>query len=78
MCRVFKATKRKSKSEEFAVRVMKVGDDSSMNKIRIEMALMLMCHHKNIVKYYETFKYMNCLFMIIEFMNGGSLTEVIY
>jgi hypothetical protein len=43
MCRVFKATKRKSKAEEFAVRVMKVGDESSMNKIRIEMALMLMC-----------------------------------
>lgn len=78
MCKVFKATKRKSKNEEFAIRVMKMGDENSMNRIRIEMALMIMCSHDNIVKYYETFKFMNCLFMVIEYMDGGSLTEVIY
>lgn len=78
MCKVFKATKRKTKNEEYAVRVMKVGDDSSMSKIKIEMAIMKICQHKNIVRYFETFKYMNCLFMVIECMNGGALTEIIY
>lgn len=78
MCKVFKVVKRKTKKEEYAVRVMKVGDDESMNKIKIEMAIMKICQHKNIVSYYETFKYMNCLFMVIEYMNGGALTEVIY
>ncbi|KAL4452909.1 hypothetical protein ABPG74_002474 [Tetrahymena malaccensis] len=78
MCQVFKATKRKTKNEEFAVRVMKLGDEGSMNKIKIEMAIMKICQHKNIVRYYETFKFMSCLFMVIEYMNGGSLTEIIY
>lgn len=44
MCKVFKATKRKGdKGEEYAVRVMKVGDETSLGKIKVEMALMVMC-----------------------------------
>lgn len=34
--------------------------------------------HPNIVKYYESYNYMGCLFMVIEFMDGGMLTEFIY
>jgi p21-activated kinase 2 len=30
------------------------------------------------VKYYESYNYMGCLFMVIEFMDGGMLTEFIY
>jgi p21-activated kinase 2 len=39
---------------------------------------MSMCANKNIVNYHASYYYMNCLFMFIEFMDGGCLTEVIY
>lgn len=49
-----------------------------MQKIKIEIALMKMLEHKNVVKYVDTYVHMNCLFMMIEFMDGGALTDVIY
>ena len=39
---------------------------------------MTMCANKNIVNYHSSYYYMNCLFMFIQFMDGGCLTEVIY
>ena len=39
---------------------------------------MSMCSNPNIVNYHSSYYYMNCLFMFIEFMDGGCLTEVIY
>ena len=39
---------------------------------------MSMCANKNIVNYQASYYYMNCLFMLIEYMDGGCLTEVIY
>ncbi len=39
---------------------------------------MSMCCNPNIVNYQASYYYMNCLFMFIEFMDGGCLTEVIY
>jgi len=37
-----------------------------------------MCANKNIVNYISSYYYMNCLFMLIEFMDGGSLTDIVY
>lgn len=39
---------------------------------------MSMCANPNIVNYHSSYHYMKCLFMFIEFMDGGCLTEVIY
>lgn len=78
MCKVYRVVDRKNKNQEYAVRVMKIHEESAMNKIKIEIALMKMLEHKNVVKYVNTYVYMNCLFMIIEFMNGGALTDIIY
>jgi len=39
---------------------------------------MSMCANANIVNYHSSYYYLNCLFMLIEFMDGGALTEVIY
>ena len=36
---------------------------------------MSLCANKNIVNYISSYYYMNCLFMLIEFMDGGSLTD---
>lgn len=79
MAKVYCATEKKNASLKYAVRVMKLDDkNNTLVKIRLEIALMKMIEHKNIVKYKESFLYMDCLFMVIEFMDGGSLTDVIY
>lgn len=39
---------------------------------------MTMCSNKNIINYHTSYFYKNCLFMFIEYMDGGSLTEIIY
>lgn len=60
-----------SKKNEYAVRVMKLSEKNTLSKIKIEIALMTLTQHENVVKYVETFYYMDCLFMVIELMNGG-------
>ena len=52
---------------------MKFNDNpnNTLEKIKVEIALMLIVSHDNIIKYYETFLYRDCLFMVIELMEGG-------
>lgn len=51
---------------------MKLNDkNNTLEKIKVEIALMMIVKHDNIVKYFETFSYMDCLFMVIELMEGG-------
>lgn len=50
---------------------MKLSEKNTLSKIKIEIALMTLTQHENVVKYVETFYYMDCLFMVIELMNGG-------
>jgi p21-activated kinase 2 len=57
---------------------MKVPEQDILQKIKIEAAVMSMCHNPNIVNYFASYYYMNCLFMFIEYMDGGCLTELIY
>ena len=75
MCKVYKAYNRDSKAE-VAVRVMKLGNDTE--RIRVEIALMKMCDSNSIVKYFESFVFQGCLFMVVEYLDGGCLTELIY
>ena len=49
-----------------------------LDKIKIEAAVMSMCANKNIVNYVSSYYYMNCLFMLIEFMDGGCLTDIVF
>lgn len=78
MCKVYRAIDKKDKKKELAVRVMKLADKEAITKVRLEIALMKMTQHDNIVRYYESFVYMECLFMVIEYMDAGALTEMIY
>lgn len=39
---------------------------------------MSMCANRNIINYQASYYYMNCLFMLIEYMDGGALTDIIY
>ena len=75
MCKVYKAIHRNT-NDEVAVRVMKIGND--IQRIKVEIALMRMCANQNIVKYYDSYLYQSCLFMVVEYLDGGCLTEIIY
>jgi serine/threonine protein kinase len=78
MCKVYHVFNRADPSKDYAVRLMKVPDPDTIEKIKIETAVMTMCSNKNIINYTTSYYYKNCLFMFIEFMDGGSLTEIIY
>lgn len=78
MCKVYKASERENPNNEVAVRVMKLGNETAIYKIKIEIALMKLASHKNIVKYFDSYVFSGCLFMIVEFLNAGCLTELIY
>lgn len=78
MCTVYQAFNRKNPDEIWAVRVMKVPEQDILHKIKIEAAVMSMCANPNIINYHSSYYYMNCLFMLIEYMDGGALTDIIY
>ena len=73
MCKVYKAVKKSNPDLTVAIRVMKLSEKNTLEKIKIEIALMELSNHDNIVKYHETFKYRESLFMVIEYMDGGYL-----
>jgi serine/threonine protein kinase len=78
MCKVYHVFSRANANLEFAVCLMKVPEADTIEKIKIETAVMTMCSNKNIINYHTSYFYKNCLFMFIEYMDGGSLTEIIY
>jgi serine/threonine protein kinase len=57
---------------------MKVQEKDTIDKIKIETAVMTMCANKNIINYTSSYYFKNCLFMFIEYMDGGSLTDIVY
>ena len=61
-CLVYKAELRNRTQAdaiyEYAIKVIKLKDPSIIEKIKIEIAMMKLCTHQNIVKYVETYKYM--------------------
>lgn len=46
-------------------------------KVQEEIALMKLCECENIVKHKETYFYDNSIFMLVDYMDWGSLTAVI-
>ena len=53
-------------------------DEKTLTKIKTEIAVMNLCTSRAIVKYYETYYFKQSLFMFVEYMKGGSLTDFIY
>ena len=56
---------------------MKQKDPETLHKIRCEIAVMELISSPNIVEYYFTYYYRESLFMFIEFMDAGSLTDFV-
>jgi serine/threonine protein kinase len=45
--------------------------------MRNEIAMMAICNHENIIKYYETYYYNDRFWIFLEYMDAGSLTEML-
>ena len=79
MCKVFYAYDRTEQDRKcYACRIIKMKDQKTINKIKTEAAVMCMCSSPCIVAYYFTYYYKESLFMFVEYMNGGALTDFVY
>lgn len=71
---VFKCVDRKT-SVKYA---MKVADSTKRHELEQEIKMHALSNeHENIVAYIEAFEYQSKVFMIVELMNGGALTDYI-
>lgn len=69
---------KKNKAQETAIRVIRLLSEDQIDRIKMEIALMNASRCPNIVRFHEAYLYMDVIFMAIEFMNGGTLTSLIY
>ena len=43
--------------------------------LKSEITIMTYCKHKNILRYYETYYYEGCIFIVLEYMDKGNLLQ---
>lgn len=78
VCKVFEAFDRDEENRRhYACRIIKV-DESMLKKIKTEIAVMKMCSNPCLEAYYFTYHFKQSLFMFVEYLDGGSLTDFIY
>jgi serine/threonine protein kinase len=64
--------------QKVAVKRMKLAKGvNQIATLEAEIRIMKFCHHKNIVNYIDSYLLNNTLWVAMEFMDGGDLTEVI-
>eukprot|EP00742_Colponemidia_sp_Colp-10_P002957 GILJ01003155.1.p1 GENE.GILJ01003155.1~~GILJ01003155.1.p1 ORF type:complete len:541 (+),score=66.20 GILJ01003155.1:45-1625(+) len=69
--------KNKRNNEQFALKTIKLKREDLIDEIKNEIAIMHISRHPNIVRYFETYSFSRCLWLVIELMDGGSLTEMV-
>jgi len=71
---IFKGTKKK---EAFAIKVLSISRYTVMAALTTEIAIMASTRHPHCVQYFESYNYQQSLYIVMELMDGGSLTNVI-
>eukprot|EP01089_Gocevia_fonbrunei_P008936 TRINITY_DN2077_c0_g1_i2.p1 TRINITY_DN2077_c0_g1~~TRINITY_DN2077_c0_g1_i2.p1 ORF type:complete len:377 (-),score=81.73 TRINITY_DN2077_c0_g1_i2:642-1772(-) len=66
----------KPHNQKVAIKKMKL-DDETTELIIIEIHMMKSSRHPNIVNYIESYKFADELWVVMEFMSGGMLTELL-
>lgn len=56
---------------------LKVASALDMDNLRIEISMQSLSRHPNIVRYEETYLHAGKLWIVLEYMDGGPLTEVL-
>ena len=73
-------TIKKNSSDLFATKMIDLQNEKlkNMNKyLDNEIKIMELLNHPNIIKLYETIRSKNCLYLIMEFCNGGNLLDLL-
>eukprot|EP01091_Cochliopodium_minus_P014330 TRINITY_DN4847_c0_g1_i1.p1 TRINITY_DN4847_c0_g1~~TRINITY_DN4847_c0_g1_i1.p1 ORF type:complete len:1332 (-),score=508.21 TRINITY_DN4847_c0_g1_i1:46-4041(-) len=73
---VYKARYLKDDTE-CALKIIALGEDETFDDLKVEIALLKQCNHKNIAKYIGGWKKENELFIAMELYDGGSLDEIL-
>jgi serine/threonine protein kinase len=71
---IFKGVKAR---EAFAIKVLPIGRETDMAALTTEIAIMASTKHACCVRYFESYHYQSSLYIVMELMDGGSLTNVI-
>ena len=64
----------KKTGRRYAAKVVSIDE---LENVKQEIGLHAMSKHENIVSYYETYQYKNELFLFLEHMDGGCLTDIV-
>jgi len=73
---VFRAVCNKT-GETVAIKVISLGGEAKLEDIKNEIMMMKLSQHENVVKHMGTYMKDNKLWAVMEYMDGGALTEVI-
>jgi len=73
---VYKGQFKKDK-KVCAIKIIEINKDTKMETLEAEIAMMESCDHKNIVKYYGTYMDGQSLWIVMELIEGGKLTNII-
>eukprot|EP00744_Colponema_vietnamica_P014309 GILI01020032.1.p1 GENE.GILI01020032.1~~GILI01020032.1.p1 ORF type:complete len:517 (+),score=109.31 GILI01020032.1:115-1665(+) len=69
--------KDRATGQQFALKSVKVRKESELQDIRNEIALMKLSEHPNVVRCFETYAFSNALWLVLELMDAGCLTDVV-
>jgi serine/threonine protein kinase len=51
--------------------------EKQQESMRNEIAMMAICNHENVIKYYDSFFFNDRFWIFLEYMDGGCLTEML-
>lgn len=75
--KVYKARQRKNK-QLCAIKAIELNSNVKLEEVLAEISMMRDLSHQNITKFLGTYKYKNEIWIVMEFMDGGKLTDLIY
>ncbi len=76
---VYTARSRHSKSSELvAVKIIPLTDNDEVDSIQKEIAILSVCNHPNVVRYYGSYRTPDALWISMEYCAGGSVSDVMH
>ncbi|KAL0491276.1 serine/threonine-protein kinase pakC [Acrasis kona] len=74
---VYKAIHAKS-GQKVAVKVMSIGKDTKLDMFENEISMMRQCEHKNMVNFFDCYSTEEELWISMEYVSGGKLTDMLH
>jgi len=63
--------------QEVAIKILDLNKHSDINDLRQEILVLSQCNHPNIMKYYGSFLKYTKLWILMEYLGGGSVSDVL-